>query len=56
MAGSIFWADAVAQHRLTSTPLQNWHKHTLAWLDGDEIRLDYMPVVITRFQPEERKY
>ena len=35
---------------------QAWHKHTLAWLDGDEIRLDYMPVVITRFQPEERKY
>ncbi len=35
---------------------QDWLKHTLAWLDGDTIRLDYKPVVITRFQPEERKY
>jgi succinate dehydrogenase / fumarate reductase flavoprotein subunit len=35
---------------------QNWHKHTLAWKDGDGIRLDYKPVVVTRFQPEERKY
>ncbi len=35
---------------------ENWLKHTLAWLEGDTIRLDYKPVVITRFQPEERKY
>jgi succinate dehydrogenase / fumarate reductase flavoprotein subunit len=35
---------------------QTWLKHTLAWLDGDDVRLDYKPVVITRFQPEERKY
>ena len=35
---------------------ETWHKHTLAWKDGDGIRLDYKPVVITRFQPEERKY
>ncbi len=35
---------------------KNWLKHTLAWLDGDKIRLDYKPVTITRFQPEERKY
>jgi len=35
---------------------KEWHKHTLSWLKGDEIRLDYKPVVITRFQPEERKY
>jgi len=35
---------------------KNWHKHTMAWLEGDDIRLDYKPVVITRFQPEERKY
>ena len=34
---------------------KEWLKHTLAWLEGDEIRLDYKPVVITRFQPEERK-
>lgn len=34
----------------------NWLKHTLAWKEGDTVRLDYKPVVITRFQPEERKY
>jgi succinate dehydrogenase / fumarate reductase flavoprotein subunit len=35
---------------------ENWLKHTLAWQEGDGIRLEYKPVVITRFQPEERKY
>jgi succinate dehydrogenase / fumarate reductase flavoprotein subunit len=35
---------------------RDWHKHTLAWRVEDGIRFDYKPVVITRFQPEERKY
>ncbi len=35
---------------------KNWLKHTFAWLEGETIRLAYKPVVITRFQPEERKY
>ncbi|NMC79983.1 MAG: FAD-binding protein, partial [Chloroflexi bacterium] len=34
----------------------NWLKHTLAWVEQDEARLDYKPVVITRFQPKERVY
>jgi succinate dehydrogenase / fumarate reductase flavoprotein subunit len=34
----------------------NWMKHTLAWKTDSGIRLDYKPVVITRFQPEERKF
>jgi succinate dehydrogenase / fumarate reductase flavoprotein subunit len=34
----------------------NWLKHTLAWLDGDQVRLDYKPVVITRYKPKERVY
>ncbi len=34
-----------------------WLRHTLAFRDADgTIRLDYKPVVITRYQPEERKY
>ncbi len=33
-----------------------WLKHTLAYGDGEGIRLAYKPVVITRFQPKERKY
>jgi succinate dehydrogenase / fumarate reductase flavoprotein subunit len=35
----------------------NWMKHTLAWREADDsIKLDYKPVVTTRFQPKERKY
>jgi succinate dehydrogenase / fumarate reductase flavoprotein subunit len=34
----------------------NWLKHTLAWKTDSGIRLDYKPVVVTRFQPEERKF
>ncbi|MFH1143227.1 MAG: succinate dehydrogenase flavoprotein subunit [Candidatus Eisenbacteria bacterium] len=46
-------------HWRTDHPGRNdkeWLKHSLAWLAGDEIRLDYKPVVITRHPPEERKY
>jgi succinate dehydrogenase / fumarate reductase flavoprotein subunit len=35
---------------------QNWMKHTLAWRTDQGIKLDYKPVVVTRFQPEERKF
>ncbi len=34
----------------------NWLKHTLAHKEGDGIRLDYKPVVITKYQPKERVY
>ena len=34
----------------------NWLKHTLAFPDGANLRFDYKPVKITRFQPVERKY
>jgi succinate dehydrogenase / fumarate reductase flavoprotein subunit len=34
----------------------NWLKHTLAWKIEAGVRLDYKPVVITRFKPEERKF
>lgn len=46
-------------HWRTDHPGRNddqWLKHTLAWLEGNECRFDYKPVVITRHQPEERKY
>ena len=35
---------------------ENWLKHSLAWMDGDRIRLDYKPVVITKYVPKERVY
>ncbi len=34
----------------------NWLKHSLAYLEGDHIRLDYKPVTITRFPPKPRVY
>ncbi len=43
---------------------ENYMKHTMAYLSGDphsddatdHIRLDWKPVVVTRYQPMERKY
>ncbi len=34
----------------------SWLKHSLAWLDEGQVRLDYKPVVITKYQPKERTY
>ncbi|HWL37767.1 MAG TPA: succinate dehydrogenase flavoprotein subunit [Frankiaceae bacterium] len=34
----------------------NFMRHTMAYKEGEEIRLDYKPVTITRYQPMERKY
>lgn len=34
----------------------NWLKHTLVYRTEKGIEFRYKPVVITRFQPEERKY
>ncbi|GAB4366747.1 MAG: succinate dehydrogenase flavoprotein subunit [Calditrichia bacterium] len=35
---------------------QNWLKHTIAFKKDDKIVFDYKPVVIKKFQPQERKY
>jgi len=35
---------------------ENWLKHTLCYYTPDGPRLDYLPVTITRWPPEERKY
>ncbi|MBU6347031.1 MAG: succinate dehydrogenase flavoprotein subunit [Actinomycetales bacterium] len=35
---------------------QNFMQHTMAYQVGDEIKLDYKPVVFTRYEPMERKY
>ncbi len=34
----------------------NFMRHTMAYREGADIRLDYKPVVQTRYQPMERKY
>jgi succinate dehydrogenase / fumarate reductase flavoprotein subunit len=35
---------------------ERWLKHTLCYQDGEGYRLDYKPVVIGRYQPQERVY
>jgi succinate dehydrogenase / fumarate reductase flavoprotein subunit len=34
----------------------NWLKHTIAIKKDGKIQFDYKPVIITKFQPKERKY
>lgn len=34
----------------------NWLRHSLAWYTPEGARLEYKPVTITKWQPEERKY
>jgi succinate dehydrogenase / fumarate reductase flavoprotein subunit len=34
----------------------NWLKHTLAYRTSGGIQMKYKPVVLTRFEPKERKY
>ena len=46
-------------HSREDYPTRNdaeWLKHSLAYVDGDAIRLEGKPVTITKFQPQERKY
>ncbi|MBN1303412.1 MAG: FAD-binding protein [Anaerolineales bacterium] len=35
---------------------KKWLKHTLAWLENDQVRLKYKPVTITKYQPKKRVY
>jgi succinate dehydrogenase / fumarate reductase flavoprotein subunit len=35
---------------------ENWLKHTLAWLEGDSLRVDYKPVDLSVWKPKPRKY
>jgi succinate dehydrogenase / fumarate reductase flavoprotein subunit len=35
---------------------QRWLKHTLAWLEGDRVRLGYKGVDVTVWQPKPRTY
>ena len=35
---------------------EDWMKHSLVWMKDGEIELGYKPVVITKYQPQERVY
>jgi succinate dehydrogenase / fumarate reductase flavoprotein subunit len=35
---------------------KNWMKHTLAWKKNSKVKIDYKPVVVTKYQPKKRVY
>jgi succinate dehydrogenase/fumarate reductase flavoprotein subunit len=35
---------------------ENWMKHTLSYLEDDQIRLDYSEVTVTKYEPQVRSY
>ena len=35
---------------------QEWLKHTLAWKENGKVKVEYKPVVITKYQPKARVY
>jgi fumarate reductase flavoprotein subunit len=51
--------ESRGSHTRTDFPKRddaNFLKHTLAYRTPDRPRIEYLPVTITRWQPEERKY
>ncbi|MEN4098898.1 MAG: FAD-dependent oxidoreductase [Anaerolineaceae bacterium] len=52
-------AESRGAHARQDYPLRddaNWLKHSLAYLQGDQVQLAYRPVTITRWAPKERTY
>lgn len=47
---------AHARDDYTERDDENWMKHTLAWLEEDGVKLDYKPVVFTKYEPKKRVY
>jgi succinate dehydrogenase / fumarate reductase flavoprotein subunit len=60
VAGALARKECRGAHWRKEHPGRNdteWMKHTFSWLgEKGDIRLAYRPVVINRFQPEERKF
>ncbi len=57
--GAINRKESRGSHSRADYPTRNdekFLKHTLIYQDKDNYRLEYIPVKITKYQPEERKY
>lgn len=57
--GAVNRKESRGSHSRADYPKRNdaeFLRHTLIYKEGDQYRLDYIPVKITKYQPEERKY
>ena len=59
VAGALAREESRGAHYRTDFPKrddENWLKHTLCHYTPDGPRVEYLPVTVTRWSPEERKY
>jgi succinate dehydrogenase / fumarate reductase, flavoprotein subunit len=59
VAGAVERTESRGAHTRLDHPErddENWMKHTLAYLEDDQVRLDYSEVTVTTYQPQVRSY